>query len=233
MDFLGHVVPYVVSVIPEFDGLVSRSRWATRVSACTYLCIWLVGHYNQIHKYVHALTLVAHLHLAASPSNSQTTESTYETTWPRKFIHGFTLQIILDEVEYQSKSSKMSCSLQQCPTNEIHKYVHVPTLVAHLDLETSPSNPGITESTYGMTCPRKSIHGFTLKIILDQVECQSSPSNSGTTKSTYGTMCLRNSIHGFTVKMILDQVESQSKSSKMSCSMYNVLVIAGTNTYMR
>ena len=44
MDVLGHVVQYVLSVIPEFDGLVSRSRWATRVSACTYLCIWLVGH---------------------------------------------------------------------------------------------------------------------------------------------------------------------------------------------
>ena len=176
MDFLGHVVPYILSVVLEFDGLADRSRWATRDSACTYLCIWLVGHYNQIHKYVHALTLVAHLHLAASPSNSQTTDSTYETTWPRKFIHGFTLQIILDEVEYQSKSSKMSCSLQQCPTNEIHKYVHVPTLVAHLDLETIPSNSGITEGTYGTTCPRKSIHGFTVKMILDQVESLSKSS---------------------------------------------------------
>ena len=44
MDFLGHVIPYVLSVIPGFDGLVSRSRWATRVGTCTYLCISLVGH---------------------------------------------------------------------------------------------------------------------------------------------------------------------------------------------
>ena len=44
MGFLGHVVPCILFVVPEFDGLVCRSRWATRVSACTYLCIWLVGH---------------------------------------------------------------------------------------------------------------------------------------------------------------------------------------------
>ena len=41
---VGHVVPYVLSVVSEFDGLAVRSRWATRVRACTYLCIWLVGH---------------------------------------------------------------------------------------------------------------------------------------------------------------------------------------------
>jgi hypothetical protein len=86
---------------------------------------------------------------------------------------------------------------------------------------------------YGTTCPRKSIHGFTLKIILDEVECRWNPSNSGRTNSTYGKMCPRKSIHGFTLKMILDQVDILSKSSKMSCSMYNVQLIKYINTYMR